>query len=435
MTNPHPVEAIAPLARSELARRRLADFLALLLPSYERTAHLEVLADHLEALERREIRRLMVFMPPRHGKSLHVAQGFPAWYLGRRPSESVILASYAAELAEAHSRRARGFLLDPRWPFPGVAVSAESAAVGRWHTTAGGGVIAAGMGGGITGFGADLLLVDDPVKGREEADSAAIRESTWRWWSEVALTRLQPGAVVCLAQTRWHEADLAGRILSSPGADEWTVLRLPALAEEGDRLGRDLDAALWPSWFDRDWLEAQRIEIGERAWQALYQGSPTSERGGVFKREWLAGRFASVSRINLRQVVMAVDSSFGKGVSSDRSAIVTAATDGRLLYVGGGRAGRWQFNELLGAIRSEAELEKPNVLLVEDSASGQSAIQELKRTTTLPVVAVKPRGSKIARAEAVAPLLEAGRPLPRAGVHLAGRADRGAGWVPLGEAR
>lgn len=253
--------------------------------------------------------------------------------------------------------------------------------------------------------------MDDPVKGREEADSAAIRESTWRWWSEVAMTRLQPGAIVCLAQTRWHEDDLAGRILSSPGANEWTVLRLPALAEEDDPLGRELDAALWPEWFDRDWLEAQRIEIGERAWQALYMGSPTSERGGVFRREWLAGRFASVSRINLRQVVAAVDSSFGKGVSSDRSAIVTAATDGRYFYVGGGRAGRWQFNELLAAIRSEAELEKPNVVLVEDSASGQSAIQELKRTTALPVVAVKPKGSKIARAEAVAPLFESGRVL------------------------
>lgn len=329
------LSALVSLAPAELARRRLADFLALVFPDYQRAPHLDVLCDRLEALERREIDRLMVFAPPRHSKSLHVAQGLPAWWLGRRPTDSVILSSYSSELAESHSRRARGFLDDPRFPFPGVAVSQESAAVGRWHTTAGGGVIAAGVGGGITGFGADLLVADDLVKGREEADSPAIREATWRWWTEVAQTRLQPRAVVLLTATRWHEDDVPGRVLSSPGAHRWTVLSLPALAEEGDPLGRREGEPLWPDWFPRERLLALRAELGERAFLALYQQAPTSDAGGIFRREWLAGRWSALPPQGWAwPIVQAVDASFGKGVGSDWSAILTVGSlEGNLLVL------------------------------------------------------------------------------------------------------
>jgi len=163
-------KAVAQLARAELARRHLGDFMGLMLPNYESAPHAMALCEHLEALEGREITRLMVNMPPRHGKSEHASRAFPAWYLGRRPEESVVLASYSAELAEANSRRARGHVLDARWPFPDMSVSAESAAVNRWHTTKGGGVVAVGVRGGLTGHGAHVLIVDDPVKDREEAD-------------------------------------------------------------------------------------------------------------------------------------------------------------------------------------------------------------------------------------------------------------------------
>jgi predicted phage terminase large subunit-like protein len=397
------------LARHELARRRLGDFLGELLPRYERPAHATRLVEHLEALEAREIQRLMVTMPPRHGKTLHVSQALPAWYLGRHPSEHVILASYAAELAEHNSRRARGFVLDPRWPFPDVSVSAASAAVGRWNTTGGGGCIAAGVGGGITGFGANLLVVDDPVKGREEADSVAIRESIWRWWTEVALTRLQPGAVVLLTQTRWHEDDLAGRVLNGPGAADWTVLSLPALAEESDAIGRAEGEALWPDWFSADHLESLRMELGERAFAALYMQRPTSERGGIFRREWLAGRYARLAD-GLR-VVQAVDSAFKTGVANDWSAIATWATDGAWYYLVDVWRRKVEFPDLVRAIQSQAEAHSPEAVLIEDTAAGQSAIQELRRHTGLPVVAVKAGSSKVARAEAVSPLFEAGKVL------------------------
>ena len=165
--------ALASAIRDELARRSLLDFCELMDPKYERARHLELLAEHLEALERREIRRMLVSMPPRHGKSRMCSQLWPSWLLGRAPRQSIVAASYAAELSEQNSRRVRELVLDERYPFIDVGVSPESRAVNRWATTAGGVVIAVGIGGGLTGFGADCMIIDDPV-----ADRADARESS-----------------------------------------------------------------------------------------------------------------------------------------------------------------------------------------------------------------------------------------------------------------
>lgn len=379
-----------------------------MLPSYVPASHADTLIEHVEALERRDIRRLIVSMPPRHGKTLHVSQGLPAWFLGRNPESSVILASYGAQLAEENSRKARAFAVDPRWPF-NARVSQDSSAVARWQLQTGGGLVATGVGGALTGFGADLLIVDDPIKGREEADSEAIRESTWRWWSEVALTRLQPDAAVLLTATRWHEDDLTGRVLASPGATDWTVLELPALAGQNDQLGREEGDALWPAWYPRQALDALRADIGERAFQALYQQAPTPDQGAIFLREWLQGRYAPLPDRGLR-IVTAVDASFGKSVQSDYSAVVTVASDRKSYYVLHAKRGRWDFATLCEEIKCEAAEHNPHgSIIVEDAAAGQSAIQELKRTTGLPIIPVKPQGSKLARAESVTPLFESER--------------------------
>jgi predicted phage terminase large subunit-like protein len=391
---------------AEAARRRLADFLALLSPTYERPPHARLICEHLEALERRDINRLIVSMPPRHGKTLHVSQAFPAWWLGRRPSESIILASYGAQLAEDNSRRARAFVADGRYPFT-TGIAADSAAVNRWATATGGGVIAAGVGGAITGFGAHLLVIDDPVKGREEAESAVIRDRTYSWFTNDALSRLQPNAAVLLTQTRWHEGDLTGCVLNGPDADEWTVLSLPALAEEDDPLGRVEGEALWPEWFNEAALAKTREGMGSRVFAALYQQRPAPAEGATFKRAWLEGRFEKLPK--KVRIIQGVDASFGKGVQSDYSAIVTVATDGRDYRVLHAARGRWDFNALCAAIKSEADAWHPEAVIVEDAAAGQSAIQELKRTTGLPIVPVKPLGAKIARADGVSPLFEAGR--------------------------
>jgi predicted phage terminase large subunit-like protein len=402
-------QALAAVARAELARRRLTDYAALVVPSYERAPHLELLCEHLEALERREINRLIVAMPPRHGKSLHVSQVFPSWWLGRRPRESAILASYASELAEQNSRRARACAQDASYPFPDVRVSDESSAVGRWHTTQGGGVLAAGVGAGITGWGADLLVVDDPVKDAEEASSEAMLERIWQWWTQVALTRLMPNAAVLLTMTRWSEGDLVGRVLESENAGEWAVLALPALAEEDDALGRAEGEALWAARYDRAALDHRRVDLGARAFNALYQQRPSSATGGTFQRTWLTGRYSSLPEGC--HVVQAIDSAFKTGTANDWSVIATWATDKRFYYLLDVERGKWTYPELVKGIKREAEEWSPRAIVIEDAASGQSAIQTLADETRLPVVGVTPKGSKVSRAEAVSPLFEAGRVL------------------------
>jgi predicted phage terminase large subunit-like protein len=262
------------------------------------------------------------------------------------------------------------------------------------------------VGGAITGHGAHVLILDDLIRGAADASSETIREAAWRWLREDALTRLQPGGAVVAVGTRWSQDDPLGRLLSSSG--DWTHLHLPALSEgNGDLLGRPEGEALWPEWFDRARLDGLRVELGTRAFSALYQGSPTPDEGAVFKRPWLTGTYETLPE--KLYVVTGCDASFGKGVGSDYSALVTVATDGTRFYVLDCVRGRWEFNALVERIKSVEREYQPAAILVEDAAAGQSAIQELHRLTDLPVVAVKPEGSKLARAESVSPLFEAGR--------------------------
>lgn len=420
----------------ELARRHLAEFCERMDPSYEQARHTALLIDHLEAVERGDIRRLAVFMPPRHSKSFHVSERFPAWNLGRNPSDQMILASYGAHLAERASRIVRNLLNDERWPFPHVTVAADSAAVDRWATNKGGIVVAAGVGGAMTGFGANKLLIDDPVKGRAEADSETFRESTWNWYAEVARTRLMPKGSIVLCQTRWHEDDLAGRILNSAGASDWTILNLPALAEsEDDALGRASGDALWPEWFDRDALDEVRRdlsnEMGGRAWLALYQQRPTADEGGQFKRAWFAERWDDDPQPPLR--VIAVDAAYKTGVMNDYSAIVAAGATATAFPILDVRQGRWEYPDLKREIIQAAEDIVPHAVLIEDTAAGQSVIQELRRSTRLPVVPIKVTASKEARAAAIAPLCEAGKVvLPRAGQNIGALVDQLASF-PAGQ--
>jgi predicted phage terminase large subunit-like protein len=341
----------------------------------------------------------------------HVSERFPAWFLGRNPEQRVILASYGADLAEGSSRKVRNMLLDERWPFAGVAVASDSAAVNKWATSRRGEVIAAGVGGAMTGFGADLLIIDDPVKGRAEADSETYRESTWDWYTEVARTRLMPGGRIVLCQTRWHEDDLAGRILARGGG--WTVLNLPAVAGADDPLGRAPGEALWPAWFDTAELEALKTDLtneqGARGWHALYQQSPTADEGGMFKRAWFSRRWMADALPTMTYTVLVVDSAFKTGVHNDPSSIHLWGTDGIDYYVLDEWHGRWEFPELKRNIVAAAMARKPNLVLIEDTASGQVAIQELRRETGLPIVAHKVTAPKEARAQAVAPICEAGK--------------------------
>ena len=228
-------------------------------------------------------------MPPRHGKSELGSRYFPPWYLGTFPDRWVILASYSAELAEDMSRFARDLLAEHGERLFGVKVRRESSSVGRWQIEGRrGGMIACGVGGSITGRGASIFLIDDPVKDAKEALSETVQSRNWDWYQSVATTRLEPGGSIVLTQTRWHEKDLAGLCIAHGEANgqPWSQIKFPAIAEESDELGRKPGEALWPSRFSLEQLESIRAESSEFWWSALYQQNPVPREGGFFKRAW-----------------------------------------------------------------------------------------------------------------------------------------------------
>ena len=394
----------------ELAREDLAVYSALVWPKFELPAHLKLLVQELERVERGECDRLMIFEPPRHGKSLLTSQLFPAWYLGRRPSSSIIATSYGGELAADFGRAVRGFVADPlqRAIFPQCILSEDSAAVHRLGTTRGGAYFAVGAGGPITGRGADLLLIDDPIKGFEQAFSVTERRSLQRWYESTAYTRLQPGGAVILIQTRWHNDDLAAWLLREHADENWRVISLAALAEPSDLLGRREGEALWPARFPADVLERIRSAVGTQAWTAQYLQRPVPEEGSVFKYEWFL-TFPAREPPECPQILLSLDTAFKASEAADYSVIQAWGK----LKNGFALLAQWreraEFGALLKGAVAMAERFSPNYVLIEDAASGQSLVQTLKSSTRLPILPVKPLGDKVARAHACAPMVESGR--------------------------
>lgn len=287
----------------DFAHSRLIAYAAYQWPGYQDAAHHRLIARKLEQVERGEIDRLMIFMPPRHGKSMLASEFFPAWYLGRNPGHYVVAATYAQDLADDFGRKVRNQIQGEAFQavFPGVSLKAGSASVKRFHvegpqdavsTAQAGAYFAVGVGGPLTGRGAHLLLIDDPVKNREEADSEVIRRRMRDWYTSTAYTRLMPGGRVVVIQTRWHDDDLSGWLLREHGHEGWDVLELPALAPSG--------AALWPEQYPAERLERIKQAVGPRDWSALYQQQPTPDTGDYFRREWLRPAHELPPRATLR---------------------------------------------------------------------------------------------------------------------------------------
>lgn len=265
--------------RLEAGRNSLLEFTRQTKPGYIIASHNKLIAERLDAVMRGEIKRLMIFTPPRHGKSELVSRRFPALYLGRFPAHSFIAASYGGELALDVGRDVRNLCMSTNYArlFPRGLLSEDSRAKDRWHTQGGGSYLAAGVGMAMTGHGANILDIDDPVKGRAEAESQTIREATWAWYRSVAYTRLQPNGAIVLTMTRWHPDDLAGRLLEAEAdgtGDKWEKLVLPALDTEGN--------ALWAEMFPVKVLEQIHAVIGEPDWQALYMQRPQPPGGSFF---------------------------------------------------------------------------------------------------------------------------------------------------------
>lgn len=229
----------------------------------------------------------MIFMPPGSAKSTYASVLFPPHLLAQNPALNIIAASHTAELAERFGRRVRNLINEHRLVL-GYGLADDSQAAGRWETEQQGEYYAAGVRGPITGRRADIVIIDDPIKSREEADSDIVRERIKDWYQNDLYTRLKPGGRIVLIQTRWHEDDLGGWLLdqASKGGDHWDVLSLPAVAEADDPLGRAFGEPLWPSWQNSEALVRIRAAVGARTWHALYQQQPRPDEGTYFQRAW-----------------------------------------------------------------------------------------------------------------------------------------------------
>jgi hypothetical protein len=285
--NLSPLKAAELLLQRSTIRKSFSSWCQL--AGYEPAPHHQLLISKLESVARGEIRRLMVFMPPGSAKSTYGSILFAPWFLAQHPKANIIAASHTVELAEKFGRRVRN-LISEHGNTLGIELSSDSQAAGRWSLKSGGEYFAADCGVGIAGFRADLAIIDDPVRSREDAESETVRKKLGEWWSSDLATRMKPGGRIIYIATRWHEDDLAGRLLEAQaaGGDQWEVLSLPAEAEENDALGRKPGEFLWDDKSGYgDLLRHHKQTQTPRNWNALYQQRPAPEEGDYFKTEWI----------------------------------------------------------------------------------------------------------------------------------------------------
>lgn len=400
-----------------LARERLRSFAVFVDPRYEVHPPHAKIAARLEAVERGELNRLMIWAPPRIGKTDLTSWKFPAWFLGRHPERRVILATYSGDLAAEWGRRARAIVQSRpfRAAFPRCRITGGRAP-DVWELTAGGGFRAVGTNTAVTGTGADLIVVDDPHKGAAEADSAAHRNRTKRWWQWDAVTRLEPGAPAIIMQTRWDEDDLSGWLLRE-GTEPWEVLSLPALDADG--------RALCPGrGFDEPAYAAIRRGISPRGWEALYMQRPAPPEGAIFQRGWwrwhddpafAAGNVQPTPPAEQFDLVFQSWDPKLKDTQGEQASYAVGQVWGRrrgeLFLLDQAREQRG-FEWMLDQVGTFCAVHtRCSTVVVEDSAAGPAAVEVLQRRYRgrLRIVRVQARGSKRQRAEAASPAVREGR--------------------------
>lgn len=366
--------------------------------------------------------RLIITMPPQEGKSTRVARDFLIWALTQNPEIRIVAGSYGQGLANRNGRVVRNMIL--AHPELGLQIAPDNGSVHEWQLHGHqGGMLAVGRGGLVTGMPAELLVIDDPIKDRQEADSATIRETCWEWWTESLSTRLAPGAPVVVIMTRWHEDDLVGRLLAAEDGHLWTVINIPAEADHNPDTGETDPLGRVPGEFmqsargrtRRQW-QAIRVRVGARTWNALYQGRPAPAEGGTLKRGWwreydvpLWVTDGTVCRaIGFDIVLASWDMAFKDTDKSDYVVGQVWAQKGADTYLLDQVRARIDFPETLRQVRQLA-VKWPDALLkiVEDKANGTAVLAQLRRTVP-GMVAETPTESKEARTQAVAPLVEAG---------------------------
>ena len=318
----------------EAARNYLIDFSILTNKNYDPNFHHEEIGRELERIDSGEFIKdgykiLMVFMPPRHGKSEECTINFPAWYLGRNPAKEIITASYSGDLAVKFGGRTRDLVDSPVYKrvFPQVSLKAGDESKGEWMTNHNGTYVSVGVGGATTGKGANVFLIDDPIKNAEEAESEVYRDKVWEWFKTVAWTRLEPQGVMIIILTRWHLDDLAGRILKNEDFKKiCKVISYPAIAELNEDHRRQGEA-LWPTRYTIQDLEQTRALIGSKNFSALYQQHPIASENQEFKPHWFKEREqVEVDRLNTRRF-LTIDTAISKQASSDYTGFCDNSVD------------------------------------------------------------------------------------------------------------
>lgn len=421
-----PSEAAAELLRRRKARESLSDFTLYTMPDYQMNWHHKALCENLDKLLNGEIRRLMVFMPPRHGKSELVSRRLPAYALGRNPNLTLIACSYSADLSSRMNRDVQRVIDSAEYArlFPDTSLygkNSRTASNGSFLRNSDifeivghqGVYRSAGVGGGITGMGFDIGIIDDPFKDRAEGDSATIRESVWEWYTSTFYTRQAKDAAILLTMTRWHEGDLAGRLLKLAAqdsqADQWTVIRFPAVLDESPESNdpRAEGDALWPDHFNLEFFNSVKAQ-DSREWDALYQQRPSAREGAFFRIgqiEVIPAAPTNLKTVRAWDLAASSKGDFTAGVKIGKD-------DDGLFYILDVTRGQWLPDERNKTMLQTAALDgqQAKIRLAQDP--GQAGVDQVQTLTRLlagySVKSERVSGSKETRADAFAAQVNAG---------------------------
>ena len=391
------------------AKNDFLSFVKCVWPDFVEGSHHRHIADKFNQLSRGDINRLIINMPPRHTKSEFASFLLPAWMVGLDPKLKIIQATHTAELAIRFGRKAKNLIDSSRYQkLFKTRLQEDSKAAGRWETEQGGEYFAAGVGGAITGRGADLLIIDDPHS-EQDAMSKDLLEKAYEWYTSGARQRLQPGGKIVIVMTRWSTKDLTAKLIASQTeakADKWHVVEFPALMPSGE--------PVWPEYWDTSELEKVKAVLPNAKWNAQWMQNPTSEEGAILKREWW-NKWEEDYMPNIYHIIQSYDTAFTKKETSDYSAITTWGVwypnedSGANLMLLDAVKGRYEFPELRRVALEQYKYWQPETVIIESKASGLPLTHELRRMD-IPVTNFSPnRGNdKHTRVNAVAPLFESG---------------------------
>jgi len=410
------IESIEAAERKATARSSFMGFVKHAWPAFIEGRHHPIMAKAFERVAAGELKRLIINMPPRHTKSEFASYLLPAWFLGQYPDKKIIQTAHTAELAVGFGRKVRNLVAseDYKTIFPQVALRADSKAAGRWSTNQGGEYFAIGVGGAVTGKGADLLIIDDPHSEQEgQSIDPAVFDKTYDWYTSGPRQRLQPGGAIVIVMTRWHKRDLTGKIIKAStqreGVDEWEVIEFPAIMPSGN--------ALWPEFWSQKELLALQNELPASKWSAQYQQDPTSEEGALVKREWWK-RWEQDRTPHCEFIIQSWDTAFLKTRRADYSACTTwgvfyhpddeGATRPNIILLDAHKE-RLEFPELKKKAMEFYTSWQPDACIIEAKAAGAPLVFEM-RAMGIPVSEYTPsRGNdKVVRVNAVADLFASG---------------------------